>query len=73
MSQARGAASWRARFGASPVRKARAALALIALGLALGGCGNCNGWTNPWYGAAQPHSCQSDPPAKGSMMLPLGE
>ncbi|MFI5012573.1 MAG: hypothetical protein ACHQAY_09510 [Hyphomicrobiales bacterium] len=73
MSQAGGAAWWRARLDVGPVRKARAAVLLLALGLALGGCGNCGGWTNPWYGAAQPHSCQSDPPAKGSMVLPLGE
>jgi hypothetical protein len=53
MSQAQGAALWRA----SLKGKARAALALVALGLMLGGCGNCGGWTNPWYNG---HSCGSD-------------
>ena len=54
-----------ARFGA--------AIALLALGFALGGCGNCGGWTNPWYKAAQPNSCGSDRPSQQSMALPLAE
>jgi hypothetical protein len=49
------------------------ALALLALGFALGGCGNCGGWTNPWYRASQPNACGSDQPSKGSAMLPLAE
>jgi len=36
--------------------------ALGILALSLGGCGNCNGWTNPWY--AGPHSCESDHAAR---------
>jgi hypothetical protein len=63
MSQSQGAARCRARFGASLVT-ARAAIALVALGLMLGGCGNCGGWTNPWYDTGKPHSCQSDHPSE---------
>jgi hypothetical protein len=60
MSQAQCTARSRAKLGAGFKSKARAAFALLALGVMLGGCGNCGGWTNPWYGATQPHSCQSD-------------
>jgi hypothetical protein len=60
MSQPRDAAPWGVKDGARRRGKARAAFALVVLGLLLGGCGNCGGWSNPWYGAAQPHSCESD-------------
>jgi hypothetical protein len=58
MAQAQGASKRRARAGAGRVRKVRAALMIVALGFLLSGCGNCGGWTNPWYRAEQPHSCE---------------
>jgi hypothetical protein len=73
MSQARGEAASPLKLGARPGAKARLALVLIALGLMLGGCGNCNGWTNPWSRVAAPHSCQSDPASERAMILPLSE
>jgi hypothetical protein len=39
--------------------KTRQILALAVLAVSLGGCGNCNGWTNPW-GHVGPHACESD-------------
>jgi hypothetical protein len=73
MSQARGEAASPLKLGARPGAKARLALVLLALGLMLGGCGNCNGWTNPWSRVAAPHSCQSDPASEWAMILPLSE
>jgi hypothetical protein len=77
MSKAIGAPAQSASFGtisceAAGARgffaKIRAVLALAALGLALGGCGNCGGWTNPWYKADSPHACHGDPT---SQSLPI--
>ena len=77
MSKAIGASVRAASFGAisretagAPgfATKFRAVLALAALGLALGGCGNCGGWTNPWYKADAPHACHGDPT---SQSLPI--
>jgi hypothetical protein len=56
-----------------PTGRLGAAIALLALAFALGGCGNCGGWTNPWAPASLPHSCGSDQPSQGSAMLHLGE
>ncbi|MBV9977369.1 MAG: hypothetical protein JO105_18430 [Hyphomicrobiales bacterium] len=56
MAQAQGAAHRRAK-GDPRLGRMRAALVIVALGFLLSGCGNCGGWTNPWYRAAQPHSC----------------
>jgi len=56
--------------GGRAFAKARAAFALLALGLSLGGCGNCGGWSNPWSRVAPANSCQSDHPS-GQAMLPL--
>jgi hypothetical protein len=50
-----------------------AAIALLALGFALSGCGNCGGWTYPWYKASQPNSCGSERPSQQSIALPLAE
>jgi hypothetical protein len=59
----------RAKNGARLTRKkVEHLLALGILALSLGGCGNCNGWTNPWY--AGPHSCDSDHAAR-SFAAPL--
>jgi hypothetical protein len=53
------------------VRKASAGLALAGVALALGGCGNCGGWTFPWYKGGAPHSCHSEPgPQGGTFLLP---
>ncbi|MBV9568894.1 MAG: hypothetical protein JO172_12215 [Hyphomicrobiales bacterium] len=57
MAQAQGASRRRAEGGDPRTGRMRAALAIVALGLLLSGCGNCGGWTSPWYRAAQPHSC----------------
>ena len=58
MAHAQGASYRRAKPGISRAGRVRAALAVVALGFLLSGCGNCGGWTNPWYHAAQPHSCE---------------
>lgn len=49
---------------------AHRAVVVALMCLALGGCGNCGGWTNPWYQAAQPHSCQTDRPS-GEIFTPI--
>jgi hypothetical protein len=59
------------RSGANPARKARAAFILVAIGLLLGGCGNCRGWTNPWYKATAPGSCGSEDPSQEAVFAPL--
>ncbi|MBV8425762.1 MAG: hypothetical protein JO137_08275 [Hyphomicrobiales bacterium] len=58
MAEAQGAPIRRAKIGVGQARRVRVALMIVALGFLLGGCGNCGGWTNPWYRAAQPHSCE---------------
>jgi hypothetical protein len=83
MSQARGPAATGAgsgddrrdmpRFVGIPrfVRKVSAGLALAVVALSLGGCGNCGGWTFPWYKGEAPHSCHSEPgPEGGTLLLP---
>jgi len=42
-------------------------LALAILAISLDSCGNCNGWTNPWY--VGPHSCQSDHASESATTL----
>jgi hypothetical protein len=78
MSQARGPAATGAGRGEDRlrlsrlVRKVSAGLALAGVALALGGCGNCGGWTFPWYKGGPPHSCHSEPgPQGGTFLLPV--
>jgi hypothetical protein len=73
MSEASDAAPSRLPFGSRSSRKLRCALALAALGLLLGGCGNCGGWTNPWSRISPPHSCASDHASEQAMAAPIGD
>ena len=59
-------------FKARPLGFARrlcGGLALIGLAVSLAGCGNCNGWTSPWYKATSPGSCHAEPGSSGGTIL----
>ncbi|MBV9136965.1 MAG: hypothetical protein JO357_07895 [Hyphomicrobiales bacterium] len=58
MAQAQGASSRRVENRTPCLVRVRTAVVIVALGFLLSACGNCGGWTNPWYRAAQPHSCE---------------
>jgi|HubBroStandDraft_4_1064222.scaffolds.fasta_scaffold400310_2 hypothetical protein len=71
--QAGGVVPRRVQLGRA-ARGARFALALAMLGLTLGGCGNCGGWTNPWSPASKPpHACSSDHASQEMASEALGD
>jgi hypothetical protein len=61
----------RARLRPQTISQARTAFILVATGLLLGGCGNCGGWTYPWYKSGAPHSCGSDQPSQEAATAPV--
>jgi hypothetical protein len=74
MSEGLGAARRHARLVMKGrLRGAGTALVLVALGLLMSGCGNCDGWTNPWSRVSQPHACSSDHASEEAMAAPLGD